>query len=224
MLIAVDGTIGSGKKAIASAIARHFGLPYMSTGLHYRAVAYQVMLNGGNPDHFSDALAACDFPIELLEEPELQSEYIGGFASRVAMHADVRNALLPRQWNFAHRASGAVLDGRDIGTVVAPDADIKLFLAADFGVRLRRIHKRYLEREDPITLKEVAVDITNRDERDSLRVSAPLAMAEDAVPLNTTTLDEYSAGRAAIEVISTRIATLSSRVATRVRMRDRYTH
>ena len=224
MLIAVDGTIGSGKKAIASAIARHFALPYMSTGLHYRAVAYQVMLDGGNPDHVSDALAACDFPIELLEEPDLQSEYIGGFASRVAMHADVRHALLPRQWNFAHRAGGAVLDGRDIGTVVAPDADIKLFLAADFGVRLRRIHRRYLEREDPITLKEVAVDITNRDERDTLRIPAPLAMAEDAILLDTSALGERSAGLAAIEVISTRIASMPRRAVIGARMKDCYTH
>nr|WP_082836113.1 (d)CMP kinase [Croceicoccus bisphenolivorans] len=209
MLIAVDGTIGSGKKVVARAIARHFGLPYLSTGLHYRAVAYQVMLNGGSPDLAGDALAACDFPLEMLEEPELQAEYIGGFASRLASHADVREVLFKRQWKFAHRKGGCVLDGRDIGTVIAPDADAKLFLHADFAARLSRIHNRYLEREDPISLAEIAVDIMARDERDQTRTTAPLMRANDALLLDTSSLNDAAAAAEGIRIVSDHLAQMS---------------
>ena len=202
MIVAVDGPIGSGKKAVALAIAQHFKLPHVSTGLYYRAIAFQLMLNGGNPDRGPEALAACDFPMDLLEEPELQAEYIGGFASRVALHPDVRNALFARQWNFAHRDGGCVLDGRDIGTVIAPDADVKLFLVGAFDARLRRIHDRYLEREDPITLKEVAIDIAARDERDRMRATAPLAPAEDAILLDTSFLDNAAAAAAGLAIVT----------------------
>lgn len=201
MLIAIDGPIGAGKKDIARAIARHFNLPYLSTGLLYRAAAYQLMVNKGDPDSETDALAACDFPAHVLNEPELQAEYIGGFASRIAMHPAVRDALFARQWDFAHRKGGCVLDGRDVGTNIAPDADAKLFLTADFNTRLKRIYRRYQAREDPLSLKEVAIDVSLRDERDLLRKIAPLRQAPGAVTLDTTSLDDEAAKASAIRIV-----------------------
>ena len=122
MIIAVDGPTASGKGTIARALAAHFGLPHLDTGLLYRAVGRQVFLDGGDPDDAGDALAATTFPDALLTDPELRSEEAGGLASRVSVHASVRQALYERQRSFATQPGGAVLDGRDIGTVIAPDA------------------------------------------------------------------------------------------------------
>ena len=130
MIVAVDGPTASGKGTLAKAIAAHFGLAHLDTGLLYRAVGRQVQLAGSDPDSQADALAAADFPDSLLSDPELRSEAIGGFASRVSIHPQVRAALLERQRAFAQQAGGAVLDGRDIGTVICPDADVKLFVTA----------------------------------------------------------------------------------------------
>jgi cytidylate kinase len=124
MIIAVDGPTASGKGTIARALAAHFGLPHLDTGLLYRAVGQQVFLGGGDPDDAGDALAACTFPDGLLTDPELRSEATGGLASRVSVHASVRRALYDRQRAFATQPGGAVLDGRDIGTAVCPDADV----------------------------------------------------------------------------------------------------
>ena len=120
MIIAVDGPTASGKGTIARALAAHFGLPHLDTGLLYRAVGRQCALNGGNPDDSADALAACTFPDSLLDDPELRSEATGGLASRVSIHSDVRKALYERQRSFATQPGGAILDGRDIGTVPTP--------------------------------------------------------------------------------------------------------
>lgn len=120
MIVAVDGPTASGKGTIARALAAHFGLPHLDTGLLYRAVGRQVSLAGGNPDDPADAAAACAFPEGLLADPILRSEEIGGLASRVSVHPAVRAALLARQRAFAAQPGGAVLDGRDIGTVIAP--------------------------------------------------------------------------------------------------------
>ena len=121
MIIAVDGPTASGKGTIARALAAYFGLPHLDTGLLYRAVGRQVFLDGGDPDDAGDALAATTFPDGLLADPELRSEDAGGLASRVSVHASVRRALYERQRAFALQPGGAVLDGRDIGTVIAPD-------------------------------------------------------------------------------------------------------
>ena len=130
MIIAVDGPTASGKGTIARALAAHFGLPHLDTGLLYRAVGRQVFLDGGDPDNGGDALAGCAFPDELLLDPHLRNEETGGLASRVSVHPAVRQALYDRQRRFATQAGGAVLDGRDIGTVIAPEADAKLFIIA----------------------------------------------------------------------------------------------
>ena len=130
MIIAVDGPTASGKGTLARQLADHFGLPVLDTGMLYRAVGYQTQLNHGDPDKAADALAACDFPDGLLDDPALRYESTGSLASRVSVHPQVRAALFQRQVDFANQPGGAVLDGRDIGTVIAPHADAKLFVTA----------------------------------------------------------------------------------------------
>lgn len=206
MIIAVDGPTASGKGTIARALARHFGLPHLDTGLLYRAVGRQVALNGGDPDDEADALAACAFPPDLLEEPELRSELTGGLASRVSVHHAVREALYERQRAFATQPGGAVLDGRDIGTVIAPEAEVKLFVTASVDARAKR---RFLEMRDagrePV-LSEIAEDLARRDERDRSRKEAPLRMADDALLLDTSELDRDQAVAAAIAIVRSRMA------------------
>jgi cytidylate kinase len=186
MIIAVDGPTASGKGTIARALARHFNLPHLDTGLLYRAAGRQVALNGGNPDDEADALAGCDFSADLLEEPELRSEVTGGLASRVSIHPAVRNTLYERQRAFALQPGGAVLDGRDIGTVIAPEAEVKLFVTASVQARAQRRHAEMVEAGYAFTLKEVVEDLRARDERDSSRSTAPLRAADDAVVLDTS--------------------------------------
>ncbi|MCB2072254.1 MAG: (d)CMP kinase [Novosphingobium sp.] len=205
MIVAVDGPTASGKGTIARAIARHFGLPHLDTGLLYRAVGHQTRLNGGDPDSEADALAACDFPLALLDEPELRSELTGGLASRVSVHPAVRQELLDRQRTFAHQPGGAVLDGRDIGTVIVPEADAKLFVTADAAVRARRRFGEMQERDYPAELKEVEADIAARDERDRNRAQAPLRAADDAIVLDTSSLDRDDAIAEAIRLVERRI-------------------
>jgi len=142
MIIAVDGPTASGKGTIAKALAAHFALPHLDTGLLYRAVGRQVQLVGGNPDDAHVALAACEFSDSLLDDEILRSEEVGGYASRVSVHPPVRRALYERQRAFALQEVGAVLDGRDIGTVIAPEAQVKLFVTASVATRARR---RWLE-------------------------------------------------------------------------------
>lgn len=200
MIIAVDGPTASGKGTIAQALARHFGLPHLDTGLLYRAVGRQCLLDGGNPDDPAAALAACAFPESLLADPELRSEQSGGLASRVSIHPAVRQALYERQRTFATQPGGAVLDGRDIGTVIAPEADVKLFVTASVEARARR---RFLEMQAqgrPVSLDDIAADLAARDQRDRARKEAPLAAAADAVVLDTSDLDREAAVAAAIAI------------------------
>lgn len=206
MIIAVDGPTASGKGTIAKALAAHFGLPHLDTGLLYRAVGRQVALNGGDPDNADDALAACDFPDVLLEDEFLRSEEVGGLASRVSVHPAVRQALYERQRAFALQPGGAVLDGRDIGTVIAPEADVKLFVTASVHQRARR---RWLEmtakgmgREIEISLDAIEQDIAARDARDIGRADAPLRAAPDALVFDTTQLGKDGAIRLAIMVVT----------------------
>ena len=203
MIIAVDGPTASGKGTIAKALAAHFALPHLDTGLLYRAVGRQVSLNGGDPDSATDALAACDFPDSLLADPELRSEASGGLASRVSIHPPVRQALYERQRRFATQPGGAVLDGRDIGTVIAPEAEAKLFVIASVTARAQR---RMLEMQamgKPADLAAIEADLAARDDRDRNRAAAPLIAADDAVTLDTSTLNREQAIAEAIRLVET---------------------
>ena len=201
MIIAVDGPTASGKGTIAKALAAHFGLPHLDTGLLYRAVGRQVFLDGGDPDDGGDALAATSFPDSLLDDPHLRNEETGGLASRVSVHPAVRQALFERQRSFATQAGGAVLDGRDIGTVIAPEAETKLFITASVAARAQR---RFLEMQDrgvKVTLEAIQDDLRARDERDRTRDVAPLVPAADAIVIDTSALGKEEAIAAAIEAV-----------------------
>jgi cytidylate kinase len=205
MIIAVDGPTASGKGTIAKALAAHFALPHLDTGLLYRAVGRQCLLDGGDPDDAVAALAACAFPEGLLLDPELRSEATGGLASRVSIHPAVRQALYERQRSFATQAGGAVLDGRDIGTVIAPEAAAKLFVIASVEARAQR---RFLEMQAhgrAVSLDEIAADLAARDARDRGRKDAPLVAAPDAVVIDTSTLKREEAIAAAIAAVDARV-------------------
>ena len=186
MIIAVDGPTASGKGTIAKALAAHFGLPHLDTGLLYRAVGRQVALNGGDPDSPADALAACAFLDSLLADAELRSEATGGLASRVSVHPDVRAALYERQRAFATQPGGAVLDGRDIGTVIAPEAAVKLFVVASVSARAERRFREMQAEGRAVSLAEIAAELELRDQRDRTRAEAPLVAAGDAMLLDTS--------------------------------------
>ena len=201
MIIAVDGPTASGKGTIAKALAAHYGLPHLDTGLLYRAVGRQVALNGGNPDDAGDALAACDFPDSLLDEPILRDEATGGLASRVSVHPAVRQALFERQRAFATQAGGAVLDGRDIATVIAPDADAKLFVIASVDARAERRWREMQASGGTVSRESIAADLAARDERDRNRDAAPLEQVPGAVLLDTSALGRDEAIAAAIAIV-----------------------
>ncbi|KTE20610.1 cytidylate kinase [Sphingopyxis sp. H050] len=205
MIVAVDGPTASGKGTIARAIAAHFGLPVLDTGLLYRAVGYQTQLNHGDADDANDALAACDFPKALLDDPALRYESTGGLASRVSVHPAVRRALFQRQVDFANQPGGAVLDGRDIGTVIAPHANAKLFVTASPEERARRRHVEMLSRGVAVTYDAVLADIHARDARDTGRADAPLRQADDALLLDNSAMDAKEAIAAAIAFVETKI-------------------
>lgn len=209
MIIAVDGPTASGKGTIAKALAAHFGVPHLDTGLLYRAVGRQVALNDGNPDDPADALAACAFPDALLDDPVLRDEATGGLASRVSIHPSVRAALFERQRAFATQPGGAVLDGRDIGTVIAPDADAKLFVTASVDARAHRRWSEMIGRlgaDAAPPLAAIAADLAARDARDTQRADAPLKPATDAVLIDTSGMDVNAAIAAAIGAVRARAA------------------
>jgi CMP/dCMP kinase len=205
MIIAVDGPTASGKGTIAKALAEQYRLPFLDTGLLYRAVGLQVMQQGGDPDNPADALKACAFPDSLLADHALRSETVGGLASRVSVHPEVRAALGQRQVDFAHQPGGALLDGRDIGTVIAPDADVKLFVTAPATVRARRRHEEMVSRGVDVTYEAILADIHARDERDSSRSAAPLKPADDALLLDTGDLTIGGAVQAAIALVEAKL-------------------
>lgn len=205
MIIAVDGPAASGKGTIARALAAHYGLPHLDTGLLYRAVGIGVARTGGNPDDEGDALAACSFDLALLDDPALRSEEAGPLASRVSRHHDVRAALFERQRAFATQAAGAVLDGRDIGTVIAPDADAKLFVTASVAVRAQRRHDELLGKGEDVDLGVIKADLIARDARDATRSEAPLKQAEDADLLDTSDLSIGAAVQRAIALVDDRL-------------------
>jgi cytidylate kinase len=208
LVIAVDGPAASGKGTIARALARHFGLPHMDTGLLYRAVALKLWRWGGDPSNEFEALRAC---AELGFDPddeELRSEPVSRIASKVSSYPSIRDALLERQRDFAAQEGGAVLDGRDIGTIIAPDAVVKLFVTASPEVRAQRRVRELLERGMPGHYDDVLLDIRARDERDTHRDIAPLRQADDAILLDTSDLDIDQAIAEAIRLVEERVATV----------------
>jgi cytidylate kinase len=205
VIVAVDGPAASGKGTIARALAAHFGLPHLDTGLLYRAVGVGVLRSGGDPDDAAVALAACDFPDALLADPALREEPATVAASRVSVHPAVRAALLDRQRRFAARPGGAVLDGRDIGTVIAPEAEAKLFVTARPEVRARRRHDELTSRGASPGYEQVLADIRARDARDAGRDAAPLRQAADADLLDTSDLDIGQAIQRALALVEARV-------------------
>ena len=201
MIIAVDGPTASGKGTIARALADHYVLPHLDTGLLYRAVGRQVFLDGGDPNDPAAALAATSFPEALLLDPHLRSEETGGLASRVSIHPAVRRALYDRQRAFATQPGGAVLDGRDIGTVIAPEAEVKLFVTASVEARAERRWREMRLRGSHASFEEIVEQLRRRDARDTGRKDAPLAVAPDALVIDTSDLDREEAIAAAIEAV-----------------------
>jgi cytidylate kinase len=206
MIIAIDGPAASGKGTLAKRIAELWGLPCLDTGLLYRAVARDVVLLGFRLDDPWAALIAARslHPAELLD-PDLRTPQAGDAASIVARIPQVRTALLVYQRAFATQPRGAVLDGRDIGTVVCPDADAKIYVTARTEVRAQR---RFLEcqgRGEAVTLEGILADIRRRDERDASRGSAPMRPAADADLLDTSDLDIEAAFDAAVGLIKRKI-------------------
>jgi cytidylate kinase len=202
MIIAVDGPTASGKGTISKQLAKHFALPFLDTGLLYRAVGWTLRQQGGDADDAAAALAACVFDGALLDNPALRSEVVGGLASRVSVHPEVRQALDKRQKDFAHQPAGAVLDGRDIGTVIAPDADVKLFVTASSEARAVRRFEEMQRRGEPANFDDILADILKRDERDQNRATAPLKPAADADLLDTTDLTIDAAIQQAIALVN----------------------
>jgi len=206
MIIAVDGPAASGKGTIARALAKHYRLPHLDTGLLYRAVAANVERLELDPTIEADCVAACDFDDMLLEDPILRTDEIGKLASVVSAHPLVRAALLHRQRRFAHQPGGAVLDGRDIGTVIAPDADAKLFIRATPNIRAKRRHAELRARGSTVSLDRVLLDIRARDQRDSTRGTAPMQPADDAALLDTSFLSIDAAIQRAVALVEARTA------------------
>ena len=207
LVIAVDGPAASGKGTIARAMARHFELPHMDTGLLYRAVALNLWRWGGDPGNEFEALRACHELGVDPDDPELRSEPVSKIASSISAYPSVRAALLERQQEFARQPGGAVLDGRDIGTVIAPDAAVKLFVTASPEVRAERRLKELHGRGMDAPFEDVLADIHARDERDSTREVAPLKQAPDAVLLDTSALDVAQAIAEALRLVEERLET-----------------
>ncbi len=213
MIIAIDGPAASGKGTLAQRIAGHFGYVWLDTGLLYRAVARDALAAGADlDDAVGSARAAATLDATTLGDPALRTTAIGEAASVVAKHPAVRAALLDFQRGFAQTPPGAVLDGRDIGTVICPDADVKIFVTADVEVRARRRFEEYVRRGEKVSYEEVLEIIRQRDARDAGRSAAPLQQAPDAVLLDTTNMDIEAAFQAALDIIS---GATSGRPATR---------
>jgi len=202
MIIAIDGPAASGKGTIAKLVAAHYGLAHLDTGTLYRAVARDTLARGWDPADPRAALASARaLDPSTLCDPKLRAPGLGEAASVVANHPEVREELLAYQRTFARTKSGAVLDGRDIGTVICPDANVKLFVTATPEERARR---RYLElKQAGVVMSEtdLLADIKRRDERDKNRAAAPLRKAPDAYLLDTTNLAIDAAFKAAIDLI-----------------------
>ncbi|HYF22664.1 MAG TPA: (d)CMP kinase [Caulobacteraceae bacterium] len=201
-VIAVDGPAASGKGTIAGRLAASYGLPYLDTGLLYRAVGVALLrANADLDDPAAAEAAARALRLEDLDDPALRGAVAGEAASRGAAHPGVRAALLELQRAFAAREGGAVLDGRDIGTVIAPDAPVKLYVTAGPEVRAERRWKQLLSQGEAVAYETVLEDIRRRDARDAGRDAAPMEPAPDAVLLDTTDLSIEAATDAARRIV-----------------------
>ena len=196
LLIAIDGPAASGKGTLAKRLATHFRLPHLDTGLLYRAVGWAAEQTGQAPAIVAAYLKASD-----LDNPALRTDEAGQAASKVAAIPEVRTNLLKFQQEFAHQASGAVLDGRDIGTVICPDAPVKLFVTASLQARVERRYQELRERGADIIKPRVLAEMAERDRRDSERAAAPLKAAPDAHLLDTSDMDADAAFAAALTFI-----------------------
>ena len=209
-VIAVDGPAASGKGTIARALAERLGLPHMDTGLLYRAVALNLWRWGGDAGNEFEALRACDDLGFDPADPELRSEPVSKIASMISAYRSVRTALLARQQDFAAQEGGAVLDGRDIGTVIAPGAHVKLFVTASPEVRAERRLKELAQRGMTAHYEDVLADIRSRDARDAGREVAPLKPALDAILLDTSNLGPEEAVAEAVRLVEERLARTES--------------
>lgn len=206
MIIAIDGPAASGKGTIARRLAGHFHLPHLDTGLLYRATARVLLDNGASLEDCSKAEAAArGLALRDFDEARLRGADMGEAASVVAAIPQVRAALLEWQRRFASRPEGAVLDGRDIGTIICPDAQVKLFVTASPETRAQRRALELRGRGEDVNFADVLADIRRRDERDSGRSAAPLVAAPDSVLLDTTEMDVEAAVRAAIAAANARV-------------------
>jgi cytidylate kinase len=202
MIIAVDGPAASGKGTLGKKLAAHYGLRHLDTGLLYRAVAKAVLDAGRQPSEHVHAVAAAKaLDPSRFDETALKSPQVGEASSIVSSIPEVRTALLDFQRRFAATPPGAVLDGRDIGTVICPDADVKIFVTASPEERARRRTLEFQSRGEAITEAEVLADILRRDERDRNRAAAPLVQAPDAHLLDTTTMGIEAVLKAALELV-----------------------
>ncbi|MDE2362667.1 MAG: (d)CMP kinase [Hyphomicrobiales bacterium] len=202
MIIAIDGPAASGKGTIARRLAAHFDLPHLDTGMLYRATALALMDEGGPLDDVERAVAAArGLALVDFDETRLRGREMGEAASVVAAMGPVRAALVDMQRRFTLHPRGAVLDGRDIGTVIAPEADVKIFVTASPETRAQRRALELKGRGEAVDYAAVLADIRKRDERDSHRSSAPLKAAADARILDTTDLDIDGAVKAALAIV-----------------------
>lgn len=207
MIIAVDGPLASGKGTIARALAARFGLPHLDTGTLYRGVAV-ALLDAGVPPEDADAAeaAARSLDVAAIDEVKIRTAGAGAAASVVSAHPGVRAALLQLQRDFAHQPGGAVLDGRDIGTVIAPDADVKLFVTASEEARAWRRHAELTNRGEQWRFEDILGQLRQRDARDAARADAPMIRADDAIEIDTTDMTIEEAIRVATEIAATRSA------------------
>lgn len=202
MIIALDGPAAAGKGTLGRQIAAHYGLIHLDTGALYRAVARDVLASGGDLENDADAARAAQSLDRLtLADPALRGSEMGAAASKVAALAVVRELLLEYQRKIAGSPQGAILDGRDIGTVVCPQADVKLFVMASAEVRATRRDAELKVAGGDVSYEAVLADIRQRDERDSARTLSPLRPAEDAHLLDTTDLGIEAAFKAAVKLI-----------------------
>lgn len=206
MIVAIDGPAASGKGTLARMVARHFGVPHLDTGLLYRAVGHDVLKRGGSVHDAALAteIAATVDPLRFPDEAALRAPALGEAASVVSAHPGVRAALLDVQLRFAATPGGAVMDGRDIGTVICPNADMKVFVIADPEVRAARRHRDLVAYDPSLTLETVLEEIRRRDERDSGRSTAPLLKAADAMVVDTSRLSPGEALSTVLEAIAER--------------------
>jgi len=203
MIIAVDGTLASGKGTIARALAKAFGLPCLDTGALYRGVAVAVLDAGADPHNCDEATQiAQGFDPATIDEIKIRTSEAGSAASIVSEHSGVRHALFDLQRRFARQAGGAVLDGRDIGTVICPDANVKLFIDAKPDIRAWRRWQELIDRGEDIALTDIERQLVERDARDAGRADAPMKPAQDALLLDTSQLSIDAAINKAVELVT----------------------